>query len=122
MKKQQTATLLISDEIEIILNEQTRIKILVQIIFCNKDINDGSSFVLDVIEHQNTEIYYNDCKLPYSYRDDNCPHKKFIQFYSSIGIDVNEVSDTEFENWEKAQKENGYFDNLLNTILTQKIK
>jgi hypothetical protein len=35
MKKQQTATLLISDEIEIILNEQTRIKILVQIIFCN---------------------------------------------------------------------------------------
>ena len=82
MKKQQTATLLISDEIEIILNEQTRIKILVQIIFCNKDINDGSSFVLDVIEHQNTEIYYNDCKLPYSYRDDNCPHKKFIQFYN----------------------------------------
>ena len=115
MKKQQTATLLISDEIEIILNEQTKIKILVQIIFGKADYS--SPFVLDVIEHTDTEIYYYGNKLANKYyKDEESAHKKFIQFNMSIGIDINEIVDNEFENWEKAKKNEGYFDNLLHNV------
>lgn len=105
------ATLLISDEIEMDLNEQTKMKIEMQLIFSKKDLD--KPFELDVIDHINTNIYYLGNELKYIVGNDNCPYKNFLKFNESIGIDISMIVDEKIEDWEKTNKENGYFDRLL---------
>ncbi len=111
MKKENGATLLISDEIEMNLNEQTKIKIELQVIFNKKDLD--KPFELDIIDHINTNIYYLGNKLNYVVGNDNCPYKNFLKFNESIGIDISMLVDEKIEDWEKTNKQNGYFDKLL---------
>ena len=49
-----------------------------------------------------------------NYNDENCQFNRFVDFYDSLGVDIQKLIDAIFNEWEEENRQSGYFNSLLN--------
>ena len=113
LEKENNSSIFLKKNIEFELPNvpNTIVRLDIQIIFFSED---DEKFELDCIEIMEQKVIFNHIELKDKYNDENCQFNRFVDFYDSLGVDIQKLIDAIFNEWEEENRQSGYFNSLLN--------